>query len=399
MGRGASAMNQPHVLDCTGTINTLKNKAERARDWLLEAAFPLWAERGFDAGHGQFFETLTLEGLGVAGPTRLRVQARQTYCFALSGAMGWQGDWQARCRSGARVLVERGLRPDGGTHHRLTAVGGVGDPRADLYDAAFVIFALAHAGKALQSQEITDQAAALADHLEAAWSHPLGGYLEGEVDACPPRRQNPHMHLLEAFLALYETTGKALWLDRAHKIITLFQTRFTHRQTGALLEVFEDDWSPRLEGGLARIEPGHQFEWIWLLERYRKASGIWIDGSDALLAAGLSGVSKIGIAVDTVCVTGRNPSSSARLWPQTERLKAHLVLFETATDAQQAQTHAQGAIAAADALWRYLDVPLYGAWRDKFDFVQGFVEEPAPASSFYHIALALSELIRVADAA
>ena len=86
-----------------------------------------------------------------------------------------------------------------------------------------------------------------------------------------PRRQNPHMHLLEALLALHVATGEKNWLRRAGAMVDLFKRRFADPQTGALIEFFADDWSPA-PGDAGRLrEPGHQFEWVWLLHEYYRA--------------------------------------------------------------------------------------------------------------------------------
>ena len=58
-----------------------------------------------------------------------------------------------------------------------------------------------------------------------------------------PRRQNPHMHLLEALLALHVATGEKNWLRRAGALVDLFKRRFVDPQTGALIEFFGEDWS------------------------------------------------------------------------------------------------------------------------------------------------------------
>jgi mannose/cellobiose epimerase-like protein (N-acyl-D-glucosamine 2-epimerase family) len=47
---------------------------------------------------------------------------------------------------------------------------------------------------------------------------------------------------------------------------------------------------------------------------------------------------------------------------------------------------------------RYFETPVHGLWRDRLSVDDCFVEEPAPASSFYHIvgaAVALERLARV----
>ena len=57
-----------------------------------------------------------------------------------------------------------------------------------------------------------------------------GGFFEefapGRTEMKLPRRQNPHMHLLEALLALHVATGEKNWLRRAGALVDLFKRRF-----------------------------------------------------------------------------------------------------------------------------------------------------------------------------
>ncbi len=63
-----------------------------------------------------------------------------------------------------------------------------------------------------------------AESICTGWGRPSSAFdaalrpLEGEITVCPPYRQNPYMHLLEGFLALYEATGKARWRRKAEHI-------------------------------------------------------------------------------------------------------------------------------------------------------------------------------------
>ena len=82
---------------------------------------------------------------------------------------------------------------------------------------------------------------------------------------------------------------------------------------------------------------------------------------------------------------------TARLWPQTERLKAALILSETAQGETRARYLAE-ALSASHGLLAYLRTPVPGLWRDKLLPDGTFVEEPAPASSLYHIICAIASL-------
>ena len=102
---------------------------------------------------------------------------------------------------------------------------------------------------------------------------PAGG---GFVEELPPngavRRQNPHMHLFEGLLALWECSRQERHLARTTQLFDLFATRF-FRNPGVVGEYFTADLRPA-DGIVGRIvEPGHHHEWVWLLRRFEEASG------------------------------------------------------------------------------------------------------------------------------
>jgi histidinol-phosphate phosphatase family protein len=374
----------------------LAARARAARRWLFDHALPLWSTHGFDAASGCFHERLGPTGRPIAGDARrVRVQARQTYVFATAGRLGWSGPWRELTEAGVDALLYRGLRSDGGVRHKLGADGAPLDDRRDLYDLAFVVFALAHAARVLPQRAGACLAAArtLLCWIDVHWALPPGGYAQGDIDPSP-RRQNPHMHLLEALLALHAATGDSAILARADALATLFAEKLYQPRRGVLPEYFDDHWRP-MPGEEGRIvEPGHHFEWRWLLDQLRRAGGAdHVALGERLRVHGeVYGVSAAGITMDELFAEGVVRTGTARLWPQTERLKANLVQWETAGD----EDAGLAAAAAFDALMRYCGTSVPGLWRDRMDANGVLREEAAPASSFYHITLALDELIRVA---
>ncbi|MBC7768854.1 MAG: AGE family epimerase/isomerase, partial [Phycisphaerales bacterium] len=300
--------------------------------------------------------------------------------------------------AGARVLLERGLRPEGGTRHLLAPSGEPADERRDLYDTAFVLFALAEAAQALGNRpDLIEAAETLLRWTEDNWSHESGGFYEGEIVTTPPRRQNPHMHMFEALLALHEATGKREHLGGASSIADLFRIKLFDARHGSLGEYYNDEWYP-LEGEDGEIvEPGHHFEWSWLLHRWNSFGGgdLSAIAEKLRIHAEIYGVHPQTRAVyDEVFADGRPRTTSSRLWPHTERIKANVVRFERTRDPNAAQA----ALQAFDVLMRYCETPTKGLWRDSLEPDGRFIEEAAPASSFYHVMFAMWELIRVADA-
>src|SRR5690606_32277974 len=95
-------------------VAALKSRAAEAKTWLFEAALPLWWDIGFDHAAQCFHEKLDSQGRPVPSPRRVRVQARQTFVYAAAGKLGWSGPWREATSAGAAVLLERGLRTDGG---------------------------------------------------------------------------------------------------------------------------------------------------------------------------------------------------------------------------------------------------------------------------------------------
>src|SRR5690606_12407419 len=113
------------------------------RDWTFGAALPFWAEHGVDREHDGFLEEIALDG----APTscsfkRVRVICRQTYAFSHAAILGWS-EGERLSRLGYEYLIEKARLPDGGWARRLSRSGEVIDSRLDLYDIAFVLFALA----------------------------------------------------------------------------------------------------------------------------------------------------------------------------------------------------------------------------------------------------------------
>jgi mannose-6-phosphate isomerase len=227
-----------------------------------------------------------------------------------------------------------------------------------------VTFALAHAGRVLQRADCLAAAEGLIDWLEAHWSHPSGGFLEGDISPTPPRRQNPHMHLFEAFLALHAATGKAMHLERAGRIATLFQLRFFDAEAGALPEYFDEAWRPMPDDMGRIVEPGHHFEWSWLFYQLHKAGGHDHRGMAERLRvhAEVYGVDATsGVTFDEVFVDGVPKARTSRFWPHTERIKANVARYEDRRDPTAAANAAQ----AFDVLMTYCEGLTPGLWRDR----------------------------------
>ena len=371
----------------------------RLKIWFEQKALPLWWCFGADHGHGGFYEWLGQDLTTGSVPRRARIQARQAHVFALAGLNGWSGPWRAAVDHALTYLLQRYPRPDGLFRATVTAEGAPADDGAFLYDQAFVLLALATAAKAMpdRAHEFHDRAVGLVDAIRRTYADGSGGFRADDVTET--FLSDPIMHLFEAALAWLDVEGSAVWNDLARDLADLFLDRLFDADRGRVGEVFDHQWRP-FPGEAGRLtEPGHQFEWAWLLARWGRSCGNprAERAARALFAAGERGVDpETGLVWDTMFDDFSARDRTSRLWPQTERLRAALLLAPDAKEAAPAVY--ASARSSAEALEAYLDTEIAGLWRDT-PFAGARPSDAALASSFYHIAGAVVALTGAGEGA
>jgi N-acylglucosamine 2-epimerase/mannose-6-phosphate isomerase len=354
---------------------------------MFDEALPFWAENGLDRAYGGFLEDLTAEGApGPAALKRVRVTARQIYVFSHADILGWR-DGRALAARGVAYLQDHARTPDGGWARLLSRQGDITDATPDLYDIAFILHGLAwrvrSANDSVSRALLSETMLFIETHLKADV-----GYWHA-LPPSAPRLQNPHMHLMEACLACFDTTDDDRFMHTAETIFALFQDHFFDGYS--LGETFDPHWR-RLPQ--QTLEPGHQFEWAWLLGAFAARGGrTRVEPTMRALIdfAERHGVGENGAVFDANDETGAPVRASSRTWPNTERLKAHLALFEHTGD----DTRTQIAQSVNLLMDRYLATSPRGLWIDQFDEHGAPLAAIAPASTFYHLFLAFAELLRL----
>jgi mannose-6-phosphate isomerase len=349
--------------------------------WLIGSAWPRWLSEGIDRTRGGFFEALALDGSGCSADfRRLRVVARQIFTFSAAYRHGVPGADEA-VRIGLRFLDTHAALADGGYAWRFDLDHRVTDATRDLYDHAFVLLALSSATAVVPAAELAHRAEALTAWIARAFAHPAGGFVESLPPALP-RRQNPHMHLLEALLAAHEAFGGRLYLDLASGLVALFRDRLFDPAAGALPEFFDDEWNPERRNGVFLVEPGHHCEWVWLLDWYQRRAGA--DSALQAIAARLMafvdrfGVGPHGHLVDALGSDGSVIDAGARLWPQTEWLRAEHLRADPDPARLELAERSLAALLRPDGLWHERRSADGTLWLG-----------PAPASSLYHLTGAI----------
>lgn len=375
---------------------TIEIAVKRLRTWVVNDALPLWSTKGVDASRGTFIERLSFEGEALADvPRRTMVQARQIYVFAHAALLGFYPSGRDLALDAARHLIRDCYAADGkpGWVFSIHADGRVCSDRRDFYAHAFVMFGLAWAFKLAPEKKFLDATLATLDILDRQFAAPAGGYFTALPPDIDRLDQNPHMHLFEAMLAWYEASKEPMFLARAGELYSMMVTRFFQPGSGILPEYFSGGWLP-VEGDTGRIcEPGHHYEWSWLLRNYAAIS----NRSRETIAYKLKdfadrcGYDAEGLIVDELFDDGSVRKASRRCWPLTEALKAEVAAFELGDD--------KAASRAADIIDRLCDVflarPVAGGWTDHIDENGKPLVDFMPASTLYHVFLAMTEANRL----
>lgn len=360
-------------------------------NWLSSSALPLWSSAGVDKDGASIEQFLGTGQADIKSNKRVRVQARQMFVFAAANHQGWINNGFDLVASIENFCQKYATVPDKSHYaHILNADNIIINPNNDLYDIAFFLLAYAWRYHVFNDLNALKQANKLLNSIDNNLKESPGGWMEGNYTASY-RRQNPHMHLFEAFLTLYQFTNDGKWLAKAGEIYCLFETTFFDHKNKVLLEFFNDDWQVA-KGEIGNIiEPGHMMEWVWLLRQYQKFTQAPVDDyCHALYHSALKfGLDKSSnLLLDEVSLVGHKTKTTKRCWPMTEWIKASLAQAEF-TSAQDEYDYASDSITAIKALTKYYLVsPHQGQYIDSIDKDNKILVDKAPASTLYHLVVA-----------
>ncbi|MBZ9905252.1 mannose-1-phosphate guanylyltransferase/mannose-6-phosphate isomerase [Mesorhizobium sp. BR115XR7A] len=365
---------------------------KRVEHWLFNETLPLWSTVGVDDVNGGFHEALGFDTRPLGKPKRMRTMARQIYAFAVAKERGWAGPADELIDHGIDFIAKYGRTTRGGWVRTLNVNGSVADPAEDAYDHSCVLLALCHAHRCghREALRLAQETFHFIDaHLE---DDRLNGFLETS-GSNGMRFSNPHMHMLEAFLAWHDVSGDRTYLRRAARVVDLFRCHFFDQESWTVGENFDVDWLPLPgEKGLS-TEPGHHFEWASLLIDFAQKSGQKDLASYArklyssAIASGLNRAT--GLAYAAVSRQGMPIDRLSRSWPQCEAIKAAIALDGIGGPNLKPEIEAR---VARLFRWHIDPAPL-GLWIDRIDERGRSQATEVPASIFYHLVTALMQYL------
>ncbi|MBD9483548.1 AGE family epimerase/isomerase [Pseudomonas sp. PDM14] len=267
----------------------------------------------------------------------------------------------------------------GGWFYSIDPHGAPLDTSKDLYTHAFVIFACAHYWARVrdaQIEAVLDEALAL---LHSRFADGRGLYEASLARDWSSRGtgplQNPLMHLAEALLAVLAAREDSAVQRTLLALVDALQARFIEPDHGLMLEKprgAADNW----------FEPGHQFEWFFLLQSSPLLRGTPLHASleQAFVYAEQVGVRADGGVLAMLAADGTPRDSSQRIWAQAEYIRA-LTLRPHGDARVQQQLQVLHT--------RFLHA---GGWHESLDGEGRLSRPDMPSTTPYHLATCYTAL-------
>jgi mannose/cellobiose epimerase-like protein (N-acyl-D-glucosamine 2-epimerase family) len=294
-------------------------EAAALRAHYARIVLPIWRGPGFHSSLQLPYEAVRADDYTPLPAVRYRAMAcaRQLYVFSEAGDAAHAG----QLFHAMRRYFHDARR--GGWFYSVDLEGAPLDTTKDLYTHAFVIFACAHYAAATGDRDALQIIADTTSLVQSRFAAP-GGLLHAalEADFSGVRTgalQNPLMHLTEAYLAAHETTGDPAYESMLARLAEAIAGTFLHAPTGAIAEL-------PIGSADNRLEPGHQFEWFYLVKRAGPV--VAASGLEAHLSRAFDFARQYGVDRTTggVCAaldeTGAVKDATQRIWAQTEYLRA-----------------------------------------------------------------------------
>lgn len=353
-----------------------------------------WSIHGIDKDLGFSYESMTHDWQrNHLGRVRLLTQCRQLFTFSHAVQMTQKPEWQNKLAPLFDFILEHYF-VENRWIFSLNDDLSVKDTQSDAYALAFILLSFSHYYQVSGDERAIDMMEKTHHFLSDNMQADAGGFYEAyPVDESQIRRQNPHMHLLEGYIAAYQATKNTLYKEQIQRLLNLALEHFYDKKTKTLREFFTNDWQADPETG-NQVEPGHHFEWVWLLYQANNicpnpeytdlAQNLW-------LIATRHGMAKNGGIYNQIDGNDYSPiDEEKRIWPITEYLKA---ITSIPIGKEEKMLRIEDALHFIENHY-FLD---NGRWNEYLDKDNQPKDFPLPGSTSYHIFLGFAEVIRWAQ--
>ena len=369
----------------------LKTSLSNCKSFLFDQLLKNWAQHGIDSEYGFSYESMNHDwSPKKLNRLRLLTQCRQLYTFSHAYQIEEKEEWKAKLQP-LFDFITNYYYQDNRWIFSLNDDLSIKDEQSDAYALAFVLLSFSHYYQVTQDKRalsyVKETHRFLMDNMQAK----SGGFYEAfPIDDNQVRRQNPHMHLLEGYIAAFNTTQNKEYKKVIESLLTLALEQFYDKKTKTLREFFSSDWQLDSKTG-HHVEPGHHFEWVWLLYQVNKIlpNTDYTDLAQHLWStATRHGFTKNGGIYDQIDGNSYLPlDKEKRIWPITEYLKA---ITAIPIGKEEKNHRIEDALNFMEEYY-FLD---NGRWNEYLDEHNKAKDFPLPGTSSYHIFLGLAEVLK-----
>lgn len=367
---------------------------------------PYWMEKMVDEKNGGFFGRRDGYDRLVEDADKaiiLNTRILWTFSAAVRHLPGRR--YERYAKRAFDYIVNHFIDPkDGGVYWMLDFLGNPVNTKKQIYAQAFAIYAFAEYYAATGQTESLDHAKEIFRLIEMhSFDSRLNGYLEAydrewnlledlrlsEKDANEKKTMNTHLHVLEAYTALYRVWPDNALRDQLRNLIYIFRDKILNQNFHFNL-FFDERWNVRSSG----ISYGHDIEGSWLLHDAAKALGdnglnrqierITIKIVDSAMR---EGIDREG------AIKNEAHDPERHWWPQAEALVGFVNCWQL--------TGQTSYLAAAFRVWEFIKASVidhqHGEWHWRLSEKGevNFTEDKAgPWKCPYHNGRAMFELVQ-----
>ena len=318
---------------------------------LEEDILPYWVRHAVRPGWTGFYGAADLEGNPVDSNLSCVLVSRILWTYSAASLLYSLEDYRRMADLAMKALTDSFRDPvHGGYFMEIAPDGGVANGIKHTYSQAFVIYSLARYYESTRDPSVLEEASRFFHQLEKISKDPAKpGYLEAftrdwkpleenrMADHNEPRSMNTHLHVMEAWAALYKIWKDPLLGQRLRELLELFLQRII-RPDGHLGIFFDLDFN-EVPASRGICSFGHDIEASWLLVEAAE-----ILGDEEILrsmrevslkmarAVAREGVDQDGGLFLESTRFGSHLRTNKHWWPQAENLVGFMNAYQLSGD-------------------------------------------------------------------
>lgn len=256
-------------------ISKLKNELNNE---LIQNILPFWLTKMPDQEHGGFHGRINGEGKLIKNSSKGAVlNARILWTFSAAYRMLGDKRYLEAANRAKQYLADKFTdKENGGVYWMLDYKGSPEETKKQIYAQTFAIYGLSEYYEATGKKDSLVQAIRLFNLIECySFDSKQNGYIEAldqewnllsdmrlsQKDTNAEKTMNTHLHILEAYTALYRVWKNSLLKSKLKNLIEIFLEKIIDPTSHNLHQFFDMDWNNYDN----TTSNGHDIEASWLL--------------------------------------------------------------------------------------------------------------------------------------